>query len=143
MKQETIKRALKVINRNIKFYQKKLTYQLELRTEAKFNNENLKVESFGDYESNIEKYEIILADLATIKRAIKNNKTSVRVYGTAHLRGYMYLETAEVLERAGFEIDGFGTTVKLVPIEKWVEGTPESWSIYDEEKHTSMCEITS
>ena len=93
MKQETIKKAVKVINRSIKFYQRKLTYQLELRAEAEFDNGNLKIASFGDYESNIQKYEIILADLATIKRAIKNNQTSVKIFGTAENRGYIYKET--------------------------------------------------
>ncbi len=50
-------KAVKVINRSIKFYKKKLIYQLELRTEAEFNNGNLGVANFGDYESNITKEE--------------------------------------------------------------------------------------
>lgn len=108
MKQETIKKAVKVINRNIKFYQRKLTYQLELRAEAKFDNSNLDIASFGEYESNIQKYEIILADLATIKRAIKNDKTYVKIFGTADCRGYIYTETSEVLKKAGFDWDGDG-----------------------------------
>lgn len=140
MKQETITKAVKVINRNIKFYQRKLTYQLEMRAEAEFDNGNLKVTSFGDYESNIQKYEIILADLATIKRAIKNNQTSVKIFGTAENRSYIYIETSRALREAGFDTDGdgFGGETYLLPIdeweEEWVEGTPESWSVFEEEQ---------
>ena len=140
MKQETIKKAVKVINRNIKFYQRKLTYQLELRAEAKFNNGNLKVANLGNYESNITKYEIILADLATIKRAIKNNQTSVKIFGMAENRGYIYKETSNVLRKAGFDYDGDGFTgeIWLLSIEEFekelTEGTPECWSAYDEEE---------
>ena len=57
MKQETITRAVKVINRSIKYYQRKLTYQLEQMAEAMFDNGNLDVTNFSDYESNIQKYE--------------------------------------------------------------------------------------
>lgn len=123
MKQETIKKAVKGINRSIKFYQRKLTYQLELRAEAEFGNGNLKIASFGDYESNIQKYEIILADLATIKRAIKNNQTSVKIFGTAENRGYIYIETSNVLKKAGFDYDGNGFTgeIDLFPIDEWDE----------------------
>lgn len=140
MKQETITKAVKVINQSIKFYQRKLTYQLELRAEAEFNNGNLKVANFGDYESNIKKYEIILADLATMKRAINNNKTSVKIFGTDDCRGYNYTETSNVLKKAGFDYDGDGFTgeIWLLSIkefeEEWVEGTPESWSAYEEEQ---------
>ena len=123
MKQETITKAVKVINRNIKFYQRKLTYQLELRAEAEFDNGNLKVASFGDYESNIQKYEIILADLATIKRAINNNQTSVKIFGTADNRGYIYIETSNALKKAGFDwdADGFTGEMWLACIEEWEE----------------------
>ena len=122
MKQETIKKAVKVINRSIKFYQRKLTYQLELRAEAEFDNGNLEIASFGDYESNIQKYEIILADLATIKRAIKNNQTSVKIFGTAENRGYIYIETSNVLEKAGFYYDGdFTGKIYLLSIEEFEE----------------------
>ncbi len=144
MKQETITKAVKVINRNIKFYQRKLTYQLELRAEAEFDNGNLDISSFGEYESNIQKYEIILADLATIKRAIKNDKTSVKIFGTADCRGDTYTETSEVLKKAGFDWDGdgFSGEIWLLSIgefeeeykNEWVEGTPESWSAYEEEQ---------
>lgn len=108
MKQEKITKAVKVINRNIKFYQRKLTYHLELRAEAEFDNGNLKVASFGNYESNIQKYEIILADLVTIKRAIQNNQTAVKIFGTANNRGYIYRETSRALNEAGFDTDGDG-----------------------------------
>lgn len=137
MKSETIKKAVKVINRSIKFYQRKLTYQLELRAEAKFNNGYLEVANFGNYESNIVKYEIILADLATIKRTIKNNQTSVKIFGTKDSRGYIYTETLDVLKKAGFDHDGDGFTgeIWLFPIEEFEEelskGTPESWSAFE------------
>lgn len=140
MKQETIKKAVKVINRSIKFYQRKLTYQLELRAEAEFHNGNLKVANFGDYESNITRYEIILADLATIKRAIKNKQTSVKIIGTYNCKGYIYKETSDVLKKAGFDYDGEGFTgeIRLLSIEKfeekWVEEISESWSAYEEEQ---------
>lgn len=120
MKQETIMKAVKVINRSIKFYQRKLTYQLELRAEATFDNGNLKVDSFGNYESNIKKYEIILADLATIKRAIKNNQTSVKLWGSAENMSYIYWETCEALKEAGFDFgegDEFGGAIELIPID--------------------------
>ena len=106
MRQDTIKNAVKVINRKIKFYQKKLTYQLELRAEAEFNNGNLKVDSLGDYESNIQRYEIILADLATIKRAIKDNQTTVKIYGTKDCYDCMYVETESALKKARLDFDG-------------------------------------
>lgn len=53
MKQETIKKAVKVINRSIKSYQKKLTYQLELRIEAKFENGNLEVDDFHPLKNKV------------------------------------------------------------------------------------------
>ena len=104
MKQETIKNAVKVINRSITFYQRKLTYQLELKAESEFNNANLKVASLGYHDAHIKKYECILADLATIKRGIKNDKTSIKIYGTDYNRGYIYKETSDALYEAGFYI---------------------------------------
>lgn len=122
MKQETIIQAVKSINRSIAFYQRKLTYQLELKAENAFYNGNLKVDSFGDYELGIAKYEIILADLATIKRAIKKNKTSIKIYGTLKNRSYIYNETFEELRKAGFEVDGDGYgTIELIPVEELEE----------------------
>lgn len=139
MKQETIKNAVKVINRSITFYQRKLTYQLELKAESEFDNANLKVASLGYHDAHIKKYECILADLATIKRAIKNDKTSVRIYGTDYNRGYIYTETSEVLAKAGFGIAGYDFgRLDLFSIdemeENWVEGIPESWSAFEEEQ---------
>lgn len=141
MKQETIKKAVKVINRGIKFYQRKLTYQLELRAEAEFDNGNLKIDSSSDYESNIKKYEIVLADLATIKRAIQNNQTTVKISGTAENRGYIYSETSKVLNEAGFDYDscGFAGQIDIFPIEaleeefekEFSENEMESWSEHD------------
>lgn len=121
MKQETITKAVKVINRSIKFYQRKLTYQLELRAEAEFDNGNLDIASFGKYESNIQKYEIILANLATIKRAVNNDRTSVKIFGTADGRGYIYTEISKVLKKAGFNYDGdeFTGEIWLLPIEEF------------------------
>ncbi len=102
MNQEAIEKATKVINQCINFYQKKLTYQLELKSEAKFNNGNLKNPDFSDYESNIEKYEIILSDLSAIVRALNSKKTSVKIFGTAQNRNQLYVETANILIASGF-----------------------------------------
>ena len=127
MKQETITKAVKVINRNIKFYQRKLTYQLELMNEALLGNGNLKNDSFDADKNLIEKYEIVLADLATIKRAITNNKTEVKLYGTLNDSSMIYSETSKALGEAGFsfEGDGFGTEISLISIdeleEEWKE----------------------
>lgn len=137
MKQETIKKAIKVINRKIKFYQRKLTYQLELKAEAVFGNGNLKVENFDEYVSNIQKYEIILADLATIKRAIKNNQESVKIFGTVDDRDYIYRETESALREAGLDFNGdeFGRLWLFTIVddeEERIEGTPESWSEFEE-----------
>lgn len=127
MKQETFKKAVKVINRNLRSYQRKLTYQLELMNEALLKNGNLKHDSFDADKNLIEKYEIILADLATIKRAIINNKTEVKLYGTLDNGNMIYSETSKVLGEAGFifEGDGFGTEITLTSIdeleEEWKE----------------------
>ena len=122
MKQETIEKAVKVINRSIKFYQRRLTYQLELKAESRVKNGNLKVDSFGDYEHNIQKYETILADLATIKRAIKNNKTNVKIYGIelVDFAFCNYNETMRTLLKAGLDFyigDEYG--------EIWLESIDE------------------
>lgn len=97
--------------------------QLEIRAEAEFGNGNLKIESFGNYQSNIQKYEIILADLATIKRAIKNKQTSVKIFGTAGNRSYLYIETSCALGEAGFdfESDGFGAEIVLISLDEQEE----------------------
>ena len=98
MKQETIEKKVKTINRNVRFFQRRLTYWLEAKAEAKLHNGNLKVN--GDYERNIKKYEIILADLATIKRAVKNDCMLVNIYGSVNGR-FIYKETEEVLKEVG------------------------------------------
>lgn len=119
MKQETIVRAAKSINRSIKFYQRKLTYQLEIRAEHLFNNGNIKVEKLDDYDARIAQYETIIADLATIERAIKVNKTSLKIYGNLRIRGSIYNETVKALKKAGFEVKGYAFgTIELIPIEE-------------------------
>ena len=120
MNQETINKAVKVINRHIRFYQRRLTYQLEMKVEAKLNNGNLKVAKFDDYESNIKKYEIILSDLATIKRAIKNKKTMVKIIETAQGRGIIYDETSKAIKEAGFDynVDVFKREIYLCSLEE-------------------------
>ena len=55
-------------------------------------------------ENNIQKYEIVLSDLATIKRAINVNKPTVKIYGTAEKRNQMYKETFDALKDAGINI---------------------------------------
>lgn len=139
MKQETIEKAVKVINRSIKHYQKKLTYQLELRAEARFNNGNLEVNSLGDYESNIQRYEIILADLATIKRAIKNNQTNAKIYGTKNCDGFMYIETSDTLKKARLDFDGDGfEKIFLESIDERKEEQKEEEGYWDEREEEWM-----
>ncbi|MCI8620663.1 MAG: hypothetical protein HFJ50_02300 [Clostridia bacterium] len=109
MEKQVIDKAVKVINKAMRRYQRMLTFQLELRAEAKLQNGNLKDVELGDYESNIEKYEIVLSDLATIKRAIKNEQgdwCQVLIQGTADDDESLYHETYGTLETAGFYIDG-------------------------------------
>lgn len=65
--------------------------------------------------------------MATIKRAIKNNQTSVKIFGTAENRGYIYTETSKVLSEAGFDYDGDGFTgeISLFSTEEWEEELSE------------------
>lgn len=129
MKKATIEKAVKSINRSIRFYQRKLTYQLELKAEEEFHNGNLHVANSGEHDMDIAKYQIILADLATIKRAIKNGKLTVTIYGTLTHGCYLYIETTEALEKAGFETDSDGdNTIRLLPIEEWQEELREEES---------------
>lgn len=123
MKQKTIKRAVKVINRNIEVYQRKLTYQLELMNEALLENGNLKDDSFDSDANLIEKYEIILADLATIRRAVANNKMTVKLYGTLNNECIMYPEIVKTLEKArlDFQCYGLGELIVLNPIDELEE----------------------
>ena len=122
MKQQSIDKAVKSLNRSIQFYQKKLTYQLELKAEADLQNGNLNVAD-ENYMGNIMKYELILSDLATVKRAIKKGKgeaeVEVKIYGTAENRGYLYPEFEKALIKAGFDEDGDGYgTIWLFPMEE-------------------------
>lgn len=119
MKKETTKKAVESINRSIKYYQRRLTEQLEIRAETELENGNLKKASFGNYEEKIQKYEIILADLATIKRAIRRNKTSVKILGIKKSSNAIYIETSREIKKAGFEYDRNMHTgeINLLPIE--------------------------
>lgn len=124
MKQKTIKRAVKVINRNIEVYQRKLTYQLELMNEALLENGNLKDDSFDSDANLIEKYESILADLATIRRAVANNKTTVKLNGPLKTGNcIIYPEIVKTLEKAGldFQCYGLGELIVLNPIDELEE----------------------
>ena len=121
MKQTTIKKALKVINKYMKRYEGKLAFWLELKAETELHNENIKVLDAHKCDDYIQKYQIIIADLATIKRAIKSGKTEMAIYGTAELVGYVYNETYNVIKNAGFDIDGNFRTIRLIPIEEYEE----------------------
>ncbi len=122
MEKQVIDKAVKVIKKAMRRYQRMLTFQLELRAEAKFQNGNLKDVELGDYESNIEKYEIVLSDLATIKRAIKNEQDDycqVFIQGTADDDESIYKETFDTLEKAGFFIDGGAGYLLLCSMETY------------------------
>ena len=67
-----VKDALKIVDRHIRIYQRKLIYELELMAELELNNGNLKVDcQLNDCKKNVERYQVILANMATIRRAIK------------------------------------------------------------------------
>ena len=110
MKQERIEWTVRVINQGIRHYQRKLAHQLELRAEIEFHNGNLKCSNISNCENNIKKYEIIIADLSAVRRAIRNDKDCVKIYGTADETdevGTIYPETYDVLvKRAKLYIDG-------------------------------------
>ena len=58
--------------------------------------------------------------MATIKRAIKNNQTSVKLWGSAENRSYIYRETCDTLYEAGFDFDEgdeFGGAIELILID--------------------------
>lgn len=80
MTQERMQWTVKVIGRSIRYYQKKLTYQLELEAEEMFHNGLRKCNEIGDLESNIKTYETIIADLATIWRAISKGINHAGIY---------------------------------------------------------------
>ena len=88
MKQQTIDRVVKELNRSIRFYQRKLTHQPEL------------------------KYKRILSDLATVKSAIKECEgefdVEVEIYGTLENRGQVYPEFTKALNKARLDMDGDG-----------------------------------
>lgn len=119
MRQETIEKAVQVINQHIRFYQRKLTYQLELKAETILCNSNLAGANSSRRDLKIKKYEIILADLATIKRSIKMDKTTFRILGTAENRSMIYSETLKAIKKAGFLVDGdeYGT-LYLSPLDE-------------------------
>ena len=75
MNEATRKKAIKVINRGIKFYKRELMRQLELRAEYDLHNGNLIGGTFWDINGcNPKKYAIIVSDLLSVKRAIQNDK---------------------------------------------------------------------
>lgn len=88
MKQQTIDRVVKELNRSIRFYQRKFTHQPEL------------------------KYQLILSDLATVKSAIKEcegeSDVEVELYGTLENRGKLYPEFTKALNKARLDMDGDG-----------------------------------
>ncbi len=113
MTEKTRKLAANSLNRSITSYQRKLLYYLELQAEAKLKNGNLEVLDHTDcenIETTIQKYKTILTDLATIKRAIRNNSSKVRVLETLEAQNSIYPEVSKALKAANlsFNRDGFG-----------------------------------
>lgn len=125
MRKETIKEVVKKLNQSIQFYQRKLTYQLELKAERELVNGNLEfADLMYDYNpEDIEKYLIVIADLATIKRAIKKGNNYVKIIGTANrdncdMMDMLYRETSDSLARAQLEyIDGYIYSIKEIQYE--------------------------
>ena len=103
MKPETIKRVVDVLNRYIKYYSWKLLTCLEIKAESEFRNGNLDLKHSGEYETDIKRYEIILSDLLSVKRAIKNGVYKIKLYGTLTDRDYVYPETLRVYKKAGIK----------------------------------------
>lgn len=87
MTQERINWTVKVITRSIRYYQKKLAYQLELGVEDMFHNGLRKSTNIGDMESNIKTYETIIGDLGTIRRAISKGISHANIYSFDEERG--------------------------------------------------------
>ena len=84
MKSESIYRTVKVIERYINIYQEEILDCLEMKAELELKNGNIEVDYISkNCEDDIEQYKIILTDLATIRRAIKKGKDSVKIYGDA------------------------------------------------------------
>ena len=125
MERQTIEKVVKSLNGSIQFYQRKLTYQLELKAEADLQNGNLNVAD-ENYMDNIMKYQLILSDLATIQRAIQKGEgegeVEVNIYGTAENRGQVYPEFTKALAKAELDMDGNGYgTIWLSSIEEELE----------------------
>ena len=93
MKPTQIDNAVKVLNRNIKFYRRTINRQ-----------QNAKGKSFKHYETNLEKYRIILADLIAIREAIQKNETGIGLRGTAENSYSIYRETMSVLLKLDIEL---------------------------------------
>lgn len=97
MTEERSKRLVKVLRRYIKEYQQKLTFQIECEAESLFKDG-----SRYDAEKR-KKYETILSDLATIKRAVEKGENTIEIYGTADSRNELYWETKKILTKAGID----------------------------------------
>lgn len=122
MKQTTIKKALKVINRALKLYQGKLTFWLELKAETELCNGNINVRKPSECSNYIQKYETIISNLATIKRAIRDGKEEVKIYCSAEASSFIPNEIHDVIEESGFEVDGDPDgTIFLIPTEELEE----------------------
>ncbi len=104
MNEATRKKAVKVINRGIKFYRRELIRQLELRAEYDLHNGNLigaTLENIND--CNPKKYAIIVSDLLSVKRAIQNGKNKVNLYASLESREDYYSETNSILVKTGLD----------------------------------------
>lgn len=105
MNEATRKKAVKVINRGIKFYRRELVRHLELRAEYDLHNGNLIGDTFKDLDDcNPKKYAIIVSDLLSVKRAIQNDKKEVKLYASVESKEDYYEETTGVLLKAGLDI---------------------------------------
>lgn len=110
MEQQTIEYGVRILKRSIRYYKRTINHQ-----------KSGKARKFKNYEANMEKNKIILADLKAIMKAIQKNETAVTIQVTVEKCGYMYPETCRVVEKAGFEIDGDGWTnqINLWPEREW------------------------
>ena len=107
MNEATRKKAVKVINRGIKFYRRELLRHLELRAEYDLHNGNLIGNTFKDLDDcNPKKYAIIVSDLLSVKRAIQNDKEEVKLYASMESREDYYDETSSILLKTGLDFCG-------------------------------------
>lgn len=92
---EQVKEALKIVDRHIRIYQRKLIHEFELMAELELNNGNLKVDcKLEDCKKNAERYQVILANMVTIRRAIKTgHKGQIKTYLDSN---YLYSEVGEM-----------------------------------------------